>query len=174
MSDQYIGEIRAFGFNFAPTGWALCAGQILPISANAALFSLLGTNFGGNGTSNFGLPNLIGNVPMHWGTGQSTYAIGETTGSTTETINSSQMPLHNHAVQAAESNTLKTGTPGPTAWLGLATEALMYVNSNTSNTTLAPNAIGPNAGGSVPHENMQPYLTINFCIALTGAFPPRG
>lgn len=176
MSDQYIGEIRSFGFNFAPYGWFQCNGQILPISGYTALFAIIGTYFGGNGTSNFALPNLQGSVPMHWGTSTSgsIYDLGEVTGSPTVTLNTNQLPLHTHTVQAAESNSLKTAMPGPTAWLGLATEAKMYVPNATVNTNLAPTAIDPNSGGSLPHDNMQPFLTINYCIAYMGAFPPRG
>jgi microcystin-dependent protein len=176
MSDQYIGEIRSFGFNFAPYGWLQCNGQILSIQAYTALFAVIGTYFGGNGTTNFQLPNLQGSVPMHWGTSTSgtTYALGETDGSTTVSLSTTQLPLHNHMVQSAESGVLKTGTPGPTAWLGLMQPSLAYVANATVNTNLAAAAIGPNSGGSLPHENMQPFLTINYCIAYSGAFPPRG
>jgi microcystin-dependent protein len=174
MSDQYVGEIRSFGFNFAPYGWFQCNGQILSVNAYTALFAVIGTYFGGNGTTNFALPNLQGNV--HWGTSTSgtTYALGETDGSTAVSISTTQLPLHTHMVQAAESGTLKTATPGPATWLGLSTTALMYVPNATVNTNLAGGAIGPNSGGSIPHENMQPFLTINYCIAHLGAFPPRG
>jgi microcystin-dependent protein len=176
MSDQYLGEIRSFGFNFAPVGWLQCSGQLLSITQYTALFSLLGTSFGGNGTSNFGLPNLVGNVPMHWGASSSgsTYYIGDINGATTQTINSNQLPLHNHQLQVADSGVLATATPDPTTWLGIGTQAKPYVTSGAFNTTMSQSMIGPNPGGSQPHENMQPYLTINFCIALTGAYPPRG
>ncbi|MFZ3309399.1 MAG: tail fiber protein [Xanthobacteraceae bacterium] len=174
MSDQYLGEIRAFGFSFAPVGWAQCNGQLMAIQQNTALFSLLGTNFGGNGTSSFGLPNLGGNAPMHWGNsaGLSQYFIGETVGSATETITYNQMPLHSHAVQAAEGGT-PSSAPNSSLWLAEGNPSKPYVNTNAPNTTLAQNAIGI-AGGSQPHQNMQPYETLNFCVALVGAFPPRG
>jgi microcystin-dependent protein len=173
MSDQYLGEIRAFGFNFAPVGWAQCNGQLLPIQQYTALFSLLGTNFGGNGTSNFGLPNLQGNVPMHWGqgTGLSQYFIGQTAGSATETLISNQMPMHNHLIQVAQGT--QTNAPSPTTWLGPAQPAKIYVASGTPNVQLAQSAIGPGGGGQA-HENRQPYETLNFCIAMQGVFPPRG
>jgi|SRR5579862_170444 len=179
MSDQYLGEIRAFGFNFAPIGWAQCNGQLMSITQNTALFSLLGTNFGGNGTTTFGLPNLSGAVPMHWGDGAglSSYSIGEDAGAPAETITVAQMPAHSHAVQVAEATRGSTGeetaNPGPTAWLGLSSPANAYVKTGTANVQLAANAISP-SGGSQPHQNMQPFLTLNFCIALTGVFPPRG
>lgn len=178
MTDQYLGEIRAFGFNFAPVGWAQCNGQLMSISQNTALFSLLGTNFGGNGVNTFGLPNLQGNAPMHWGNGAglSPYSIGETAGSPTVTLSVAQIPAHTHNIQVAEAGReggLATATPAPTAWLGLSTPAKAYVSSGTPNAQLASNAIGY-AGNSQPHANMQPYETLSFCIALTGAFPPRG
>jgi microcystin-dependent protein len=176
MSDQYLGEIRTFGFNFAPVGWALCNGQLLAISQNAALFSLIGTYFGGNGTSNFALPNLQGNAPMQWGngTGLSNYVLGQPAGTTTVTITVPQMPNHSHAIQVGEAGT-PTNIPSPTTWLGEASPAKFYLPAadGPPNVPLSQNAIGT-AGGSQPHNNTQPYLTINFCIALTGAFPPRG
>jgi len=174
MTDQYLGEIRSFGFNFAPTGWALCNGQILPISQNAALFALLGTSFGGNGTSNFGLPNLQGQVPMHWGDGPglSPYVLGEQAGSVNETLTIAQMPAHNHGIQVSEATTNQTPTPSPSVWLGDSATALAYVASGTANTPLAANAIGVSGGGQ-PHINQQPFLVINFSIALSGIFPSR-
>lgn len=179
MSDQYLGEIRAFGFDFAPSGWFQCNGQILPISAYTALFSLLGTFYGGNGTTNFALPNLQGSVPMHWGgsnTG-STYILGETIGTTNVTLNSNQLPVHNHTIQVAipgSGSTQITPTPGPTAWIGQSNPADLYVTSGSTNTSLSQKAIGPNVSGNLPHENMQPFLTLNFCIAYIGSYPPRG
>lgn len=174
MSDQYLGEIRAFGFNFAPVGWAECDGQILAIQQFTALFSLLGTYFGGNGTSNFGLPNLQGATPMHWGNGVglSPYYLGETIGSTTMTLNINQVPYHNHGLQVAEGGSGETNVPGPTAWLGVAQQGTPYSVSGTPNTPLATAAI-TFTGSSQPHPNQQPYQTLNFCIALTGAYPPR-
>jgi microcystin-dependent protein len=178
MSDQYLGEIRAFGFNFAPYGWLQCNGQLLSISQYSALFSLLGTYFGGNGTTNFGLPNLQGSVPMHWGLSSTgtTYDLGEPVGSTTVTLTGNQLPMHNHIIQVATGaagTAQDTGTPGPTTWLGPSPSADAFATSGATNTALSQKAIGPNNGG-LPHENMQPFLTVNFCIAYTGAYPPRG
>jgi microcystin-dependent protein len=176
MSDQYVGEIRAFGFNFAPYGWAWCNGQLLSIQQYTALFSLLGTYFGGNGTSNFQLPNLQGTVPMHWGNGSglSPYVLGETVGSTTMTLSQGQMWAHSHAIQVAEAQSAiqSTAIPSSSAWLGLSDPAKSYVAGN-QNATMSANSIGF-AGASQPHINQQPYLTLNYCIALTGAYPPRG
>jgi microcystin-dependent protein len=173
MSDPFIAEIRAFGFNFAPYGWMLCDGQILPISQYTALFSLLGTTYGGNGTTNFGLPDLMGRIPMHWGNGAglSPYFIGEPAGTTTETITAQQMPMHNHALQVADVGT-RTGTPSGSTWLGDSNPATAYVGTGTPNTALSQNAIGL-TGGSQPHDNMQPYQVLNFCISLSGVYPAR-
>lgn len=172
MTDQYLGEIRTFGFNFAPAGWAQCNGQILAISQNTALFSLLGTNYGGDGRTTFGLPNLQGNVPMHWGQGAglSQYILGQTAGAPTVTLSSSQMPSHNHALQVAEGTA--TNAPSSSAWLGRADPAKFYTTTGTPSVNLAQGAIGP-AGGGSPHPNQQPYLVVNFCIALQGVFPPH-
>jgi microcystin-dependent protein len=176
MTDQYIGEIRSFGFNFAPINWATCDGQILSISQNAALFSLLGTSFGGNGTSNFGLPDLRGNVPMHWGNGVglSPYVIGENAGFETVTITTQTMASHNHSVNVQEGGT-QASVPNPSAWLGLAQPGQIYITSGSVGSQLAASAIGFGPpGGGQPHINQQPYLVINFCIALSGIFPSRG
>jgi microcystin-dependent protein len=176
MSDPFLAEIRAFGFNFAPVNWLMCNGQTLPIQQYAALFSLIGTYYGGNGTTNFQLPNLQARVPMHWGTGSpSTWVLGEQDGTSTVQLLTTQMPIHQHSVQVAEAaggTTEATGTPGPTAWLGPANPSDSYVSSGNPNATLAVNAIGMN-GGSQPHDNMQPFLTVNFCIAIYGVFPTR-
>lgn len=177
MSNPFLAEIRAFGFNFAPYNWLQCNGQLLPISQYSALFSLLGTNFGGNGTTNFGLPNLQGNVPMQWGSGVglSTYALGEPAGSSNVTLFITQLPIHNHPLQVAEpvAGGPTTPTPGPTTWLGLSNPASLYVTSGAATAPLSQKAIGP-TGGSQPHANMQPYLTVNFCIAISGIYPTRG
>ena len=174
MTDQYVGEIRSFGFNFAPVNWALCNGQILPISQYAALYSLLGTYYGGNGTSTFGLPNLQGSVPMCWGTGATgtTYAIGEITGSASVTLISGQIPMHSHPVQVSAATTGFNDAPSSSVWLGDSGPARAYSTTGSPNTPLSSNAIGP-AGGGQAHENRQPFLTINFCIAMNGIYPPR-
>jgi microcystin-dependent protein len=171
MADPFVAEIRIFPFNFAPHGWAFCDGQLLPLSQNTALFSLLGTTYGGNGKSNFALPNLQGNVPMHpgQGPGLSLYDLGQTGGSDTVTLLESEIPSHSHALrgQAALGD-----SPVPTNnSLG------RFNNGYQSNTgTLVPmsDQALPPAGGDQPHNNLMPYLTLNFCIALQGVFPPRG
>jgi|ERR1043166_4588898 microcystin-dependent protein len=172
MSDPFVAEIRIFGFNFAPTGWAQCNGQILPISQNTALFSLLGTMYGGNGQSTFALPDLQGSAPMFWGQGQglSLYDEGQSGGSEFVTLIQSEMPVHPHTWTASNQD----GTDqSPVAELmaggvgGVSTYA-----APSAIKQMAPNAIAP-AGGDQPHNNMMPYLTLNFCIALQGVFPPR-
>jgi microcystin-dependent protein len=171
MTDPFVAEVRIFGFNFPPKGWALCNGQLLPISQNTALFALVGTFYGGNGKSTFALPNLQGSAPMHHGQGQglSLRDLGETGGSETITLLTSEIPLHTHTVQA--NNTLGD-SPMPTGRT-LARYANAYQTTTNANLVqMAPQALSP-AGGSLPHTNMQPYLTLNFCIALQGVFPQR-
>ena len=174
MSDIFLGEIRPFGFTFAPRGFVLCDGQLMSIAQNTALFSILGTTYGGNGTSTFALPNLQGAAPMHWGSSSvgSQYVLGETSGTSTVPLLASEMPSHNHAWQVSESGVLKTATPSNTTWLGLGTQAIEFTPTTSPVTSLAPQAIGT-AGSSTPHENMQPYLTISMCIAMQGIFPTR-
>lgn len=172
--DPFVAEIRIFPFNFAPKGWALCNGQLLPISQNTALFSLLGTTYGGDGKSTFALPNMQGNAPMHpgQGAGLSLHDLGETGGTATVSLLVSEMPVHSHGLQAA-STVGDTNAPGPAVSLARSHNATAYQN----NTTAAQVAMHPQAiattGGSQPHNNMMPYLTLNFCIALQGVFPPR-
>ena len=173
MADQFVGEIRVVGFNFAPVGWALCNGQILPISQNTALFSLLGTFYGGDGKSNFALPNLQGNAPMHWGSGAglSQRFIGETGGETAVTLLTSEMPSHSHVPQAgAASNAAAPGT-GVIFGGGGHGKAPAYAPPG-SPLPMNDSAVGA-AGGGQPHNNMPPYLTLNFIIALQGIFPSR-
>ena len=164
------------GFNFAPTGWALCNGQILAISQNTALFSLLGTYYGGNGTSNFALPNLQGIAPMHQGQGAglSQRFIGETAGEPSVTLLQNQLPLHNHTPKSAAAG--NSGTPGPTLAFaaggrGKPPAYAPYLASAA--VPMAATAVGL-SGGNQPHNNMPPYLTVNFIIALQGIFPSRG
>ena len=181
MSQPYVGEIRCFGFNFAPYQWAQCSGQVMAISQNAALFSLLGTYYGGNGTTTFALPNLQGQVPMHWGAppGLSPTSVGETQGTTSVTLTVSNMPTHTHsvtvAVNATGGESERGPTPGPTSYLGpsLQPDSVWVPTQNQANAQFSPKAISPYPGNGGAHENMQPYLTLNFCIALFGTFPAR-
>ncbi len=175
MADPFVAEIRIVGFNFPPKGWAFCDGQILPLSQNTALFALLGTTYGGNGQSNFALPNLQGSAPMHPGQGQglSLRDLGEQGGSQTVSLLESEMPAHTHNVNA---NALPGSASLASSTQGLARSAGGSAYKQTpfgATTTLAPEAIGI-AGSSFPHNNMMPYLTMNFIIALQGVFPPRG
>jgi microcystin-dependent protein len=173
--DPFVAEIRIFGFNFPPRGWAFCNGQLLPISQNTALFSLLGTSYGGNGQSTFGLPNLQGSAPIHQGQGQglSQYDIGQSGGETTVTLIDSEMPVHNHSLMAS-SDPADLGAPGATRSLARSQPDVYRAPAGAAPTQpLAPQAVG-NSGGSQPHNNLMPFLTLNFCIALQGIFPPRG
>jgi microcystin-dependent protein len=172
MADPFVAEIRIFPFNFAQRGWAWCDGQLLPLSQNTALFSLLGTTYGGNGKSNFALPDLQGRAPMHpgQGPGLSLHDLGETGGSETVTLLESEIPAHSHTLKG---NNQSGDNPNP-AGNTLARYANIYQQNTTSNlVSMAPEALAP-AGGDQPHNNMQPYLTFYFCIALQGVFPPRG
>lgn len=174
MADPFVAEIRIFPFNFAPKGWAWCDGQLLPISQNTALFSLLGTTYGGDGKSNFALPNLQGRAPMHpgQGPGLSLHDLGEASGTETVTLLESEIPSHSHAMRASSDPGDLFG-PGPSTSLGASTGAAAYQPSNSNLISMAPESISP-AGGDQPHNNMQPYLTFYFCIALQGVFPARG
>jgi microcystin-dependent protein len=168
--DPFIAEVRIFPFDFAPKGWAFCNGQILPLSQNTALFSLLGTTYGGNGQTNFALPNLQGSVPIHpgQGPGLSSYALGDTGGSDSVTLLLSEIPAHDHLVQVSE---VDGNSPDPANHM--LADADVYVPSTASPMTqLSPQALAP-SGGDQPHNNLMPYLTMNFCIALQGVFPPH-
>jgi microcystin-dependent protein len=169
--DPFVAEIRIFPFNFAPKGWTFCNGQLLPLSQNTALFSLLGTTYGGDGKSNFALPDLQGRAPMHpgQGPGLSLHDLGETGGAETVTLLDSEIPSHNHSLMVTGLNSQST-TPANTS-LGRGNPVKVYVSSGTM-TTMGTNAIAT-TGGNQPHNNMMPYLTMNFCIALQGVFPPR-
>ncbi len=172
--DPFVAEIRIFPFNFAPKGWAFCDGQILPLSQNTALFSLLGTTYGGDGKSNFALPNMQGNAPMHpgQGPGLSLHDLGETGGSDTVTLLESEIPGHSHTMTAftAVGNRL---TPQANS-ISRETGATTYLTNAPAPPTvnMSDSAVTP-AGGDQPHNNLQPYLTLNFCIALQGVYPPR-
>lgn len=175
MSDQFVGEIRIFGFNFPPTGWALCNGQLMSISQNTALFSLLGTTYGGDGKSTFALPNLQGRAPLQpgQGPGLSLRDLGETGGETNVTLIQSEMPLHTHGPLQASTSAGTQQAPGNAVW-GTSQVLRQGVNLYTPNpgSPMNPAAISA-AGGSLPHNNLPPYLVLNFCIALQGIFPPR-
>ena len=173
MAEPFLSEIRIMSFVFAPKGWALCNGQLLPINQNQGLFSLLGTTYGGDGKSNFALPNLDGRAPMHpgQGPGLSLHDLGETGGSETVSLLASESPMHSHVVTA---NTELGNTHSPTNnLLARAGGGFAYVTDTSKNlVAMAPTAVGP-AGADQPHNNMQQYLTLNFCIALQGVYPPR-
>lgn len=173
MADPFVAEIRIYPFNFAPRGWAFCNGQLLPISQNTALFSLLGTTYGGNGQSTFALPDLQGCAPMHpgQGPGLSLHDLGETGGSETVTLLESEIPAHAHTLQA-NSNTASLNAPGADRALARSSGGFAYQQSPASPVNLSPQTLTP-AGGNLPHNNLMPYLTLNFCIALQGVFPPR-
>ena len=173
MTDQFIGEIRIFAGNFAPTGWALCNGQLMAISQNTALFSILGIQYGGNGTSNFALPNLQGNAPMHQGQGPglTPRVVGETGGVPNVTLILTEMAGHTHSLMAATSPASgrdPTGNPLARSRNGNAYQT----DPNQSVVNMSPQIVSI-VGGNQPHNNMQPYLGLTFIIALTGIFPPR-
>ena len=171
MADPFVAEIRIFPFNFAPKGWAWCDGQLMPLSQNTALFSLLGTTYGGNGKSNFALPDLQGRAPMHpgQGPGLSLFDLGQTGGSETVTLLQTEIPAHPHTVQVSQ---VPADQPVPTSQLTATVTTDNVYGPAQSLQPMAPEALAP-AGGSLPHNNMQPYLTFYFCIALQGVFPPR-
>jgi microcystin-dependent protein len=173
MADPFVAEIRIFPFNFAPRGWAWCDGQLLPLSQNTALFSLLGTTYGGNGKSNFALPDLQGRSPMHpgQGPGLSLHDLGETGGSETVTLLESEIPSHAHAMRAS-ADPATAQAPSSAVTLARSAGGSAYSTTLTGLVALAGNALAP-AGGDLPHNNLQPYLTFYFCIALQGVFPPR-
>jgi microcystin-dependent protein len=174
VSNPFVAEIRVFGFNFPPTGWAFCDGQLLSISQNTALFSLLGTTYGGDGKSTFALPNMQGNNAMHpgQGNGLSQRFLGEESGSEFITLLVSEMPAHSHALNANPQPS-STGIPAAQTALSRGFNGSPYKASPfTPNVNMAFQAMPP-AGGSLPHNNMMPYLTLNYCIALQGVFPAR-
>lgn len=171
MSDPFVAEIRIFPFNFPPRGWAFCDGQLLPISQNTALFSLLGTTYGGDGKSTFALPDLQGNAPMQPGQGQglSQRFLGEMSGVESVTLLQSEIPVHTHTANGTDEDDNST-LPGGHAYGKL---TVAYAPSNAGGLgMMAFQSLAP-AGGGLPHNNMQPYLTLNFCIALQGVFPQR-
>lgn len=174
MTQPFIGEIQLFGFNFNPRGWAFANGATLPISQNTALFSLIGVIYGGNGQTTFQLPNFAGRAGCEQGNGPglSPRSLGQTFGVNTVTLTSNQIPQHNHGINAYLPTSGKVGTPVANGGLSQPSlSANKPFNSSAPNTTFAPNMISPSQGGGFPHENQQPYLGVNFCIALQGIYP---
>jgi microcystin-dependent protein len=172
--DPFVAEIRIFPFNFAPRGWAWCDGQLLPLSQNTALFSLLGTTYGGNGKSNFALPDLQGRAPMHpgQGPGLSLHDLGETGGSETVSLLESEIPSHSHALMSLPAPG-DAPSPAGDSFARVIGATPYQPPTGSTLVTMSSQAIAP-AGGDQPHNNLQPYLTFYFCIALQGVFPPRG
>lgn len=183
MSDPFVAEIRLLPFNFAPRGWAFCQGQLLPISQNTALFSLIGTFYGGNGTTNFALPNLMGSTPIHQGQGPglTLRVLGETGGSETVSLLATEIPQHAHIVSPLAAAATADTTPPPSAGTtvpagpSLGNPATAYQAYSTQVASAVAMKPTPTeiAGSSAPHNNMPPYLTLNPCIALQGIYPPR-
>jgi len=171
--DPFVAEIRIFPFNFAPKGWSFCDGQLMPISQNTALFSLLGTTYGGDGKSNFALPNLQGRAPMHpgQGPGLSLHDLGETGGSETVSLLESEIPSHSHGLMAQAGVGSKT-TPNQNSIARVSGATPYLPPAGAATVSMAAEAVAP-AGGDQPHNNMQPYLTMYFCLALQGVYPPR-
>lgn len=174
MATPFIAQITAFGFTFAPRGWAQCNGQLLPINQNQALFSLLGTTYGGNGQTTFALPDLQGRAPMHFGAGAglSSRTLGQVLGEESHILSVSEIPAHSHggAAAPASASTAVGSSSSPVGMVPAVTPRPLYVDSGNGS---LGNPIVSNVGGGQPHGNMQPYLTINFCIALQGIFPSR-
>jgi microcystin-dependent protein len=173
MSDPFVAEIRIFPFNFAPRGWAWCDGQLLPLSQNTALFSLLGTTYGGNGESNFALPDLQGRVPMHYGQGPglSLHDLGETGGTAMVTLLESEIPSHTHSARATGDTGVTNAPAGAYLARAFGRGSNLYSTAASPLVNMYPSLP---TGGDQPHNNMQPYLTFYFCIALQGVYPPRG
>lgn len=170
--DPFIGEIKLVPYNFAPQGWALCQGQILPIAQNTALFSLLGTTYGGNGQTTFALPDLQGRAIIHTGQGPglSPVDLGEESGVESVTLLTNQMPAHTHAFQVQSGNATDLGSSGN--FVAKSTGSVGSIYGTSAGGTMPTNTIQP-VGGNQPHSNMQPYLVLNYCIALQGIFPQR-
>jgi microcystin-dependent protein len=168
MAEPFLSEIRIMSFGFPPKGWALCDGQLLPINQNQALFSLLGTTYGGDGRVNFGLPNLQGRAPIHMGSG---HTLGERGGEQAHALSINEIPTHVHNMNATSADATSGASPGNTVMLAKASGDSIYADFSNA-VALAPNAMA-NVGGSQAHLNMQPYLVLNFSIALQGIFPSQ-
>lgn len=170
MAEPFLSEIRIFSFGFAPKGWALCNGQQLPINQNQALFSLLGTTYGGNGQTTFALPDLRARVPLHTGSGHS---LGERAGEQAHTVTIQEMPTHNHPVNAYDNSDVNSNANTPAgAFYARTADASTLYSSGNANSAMNASVVG-NTGGSQAHLNMQPFLALNFCIALQGIFPSQ-
>lgn len=167
MAEPFLGEVKMFGGNFAIKGWAFCDGSILPIAQNDALFSLFGTTYGGDGQETFALPDLRGRVPLHAGNG---FVLGQVGGSETVTLTAQQIPMHSHAAVAAAAGS--ASSPAEAVLAGTTAGNELYTPADTAPTALAPGEIRP-AGGNQPHENMMPFLTISFLVALEGIYPTQ-
>lgn len=179
MSQPYIGEIRAFGFNFAPVNWAFCNGQPMNISDNPTLFNVIGTTYGGNGTTTFNMPNLQGQVPMHWGSlaGFNTI-IGQAQGTTQVTLTQAQTPSHSHVLSSAflpaGGTVERTQTPSAAvSYISDSTPSGVWSNTSPAFSSQLSGNVLSQVGGSLPHDNMQPYLAVNFCICLYGIYPSQ-
>lgn len=174
MTEPFIGEIQLFGFNFPPYRWASCDGTTLPIQQNTALYSLLGTSYGGNGQTTFQLPNFVNRAATApgQGAGLTPRVLGEAFGSNTVTLTQAELPSHSHPLTIYNQNdaSKRSGTPAAGNYLGLPTTGTPFVATSTPNTQFSPSMIAPSGAGQ-PHENRQPYLATNFCIALQGVFP---
>jgi microcystin-dependent protein len=170
VSDPFVGEVRLVGFNFAPINWMQCMGQIVSIAENSTLYNLIGTTYGGDGQQSFGLPNLIGRIPIHQGSSTSgNYPIGMIGGATSVTLTAGQLPAHTHAVMAAD----VTGTVNSGANAMIAKGAKMYAAA-TPDTAMNPAMVSVAQGGNLPHDNMQPYLVLNWIISMYGIYPSQG
>lgn len=174
MSEPFIGQIMAVGFNFAPRGWAMCDGQLLPISQNDALYALIGTTYGGDGVTTFALPDLRSRIAIHQGQGPglTNRPIGQASGTETVTLTSNQMPSHTHPVSATAVNADKP-TPANNIWATEPTTSTFFYGAGPTDSTMNPQTIST-AGGNQPHDNLMPYLTMTYVIALFGIFPSQG
>ena len=173
MSEPYLGEIRLVGFNYEPEGWAFCDGRLLPIAQYDALFALIGTTYGGDGQTTFALPDLRGRTPIHMGQGNglSNRTIGQNGGAETVTLSMNELPVHSHAAQAFEGSGTSSN-PSGAVWAGVSSGAIYRVDDGSTLAAMNPGAVSP-VGGSQPHDNLQPYLCVNFIIALDGVFPTQ-
>lgn len=171
MSEGFIGEIRIFAGNFPPNGWVFCDGQLMPISENDALFTLIGTTYGGDGQETFGIPDLRSRVPIHQGAGSgSTYVLGENGGVESVTLTIQQMPIHNHAATFASVGQVQSPANALLASAASTQAGIRIYSTNAANTTMSPNTLSA-TGGSQPHDNIQPSLAVNFIMSLYGLFP---